>query len=372
VPASWSASDLARENTAAESLPLHPEWVRVATALCTPLQRHSFCVINNPKSTSTFTGSTWPTSPNNPQNTTWTYNAATGLLASKTDAASQSVSYTYTQAGQLFTRTVARGTAATYTYSSTTGEMTGVSYSDGTPSVTYTYNRLGQIATVADVTGTRTLTHNLSGTLELQSETLPSGFYGDVKISRYYDTAAGKIGRYNSLAAGPAATPNYSIGYTYESTTGRMNNVWGFSYVYVPNSNLIQSTSASGWNYTDTRTYDAQHDWMSSRVTTITGATTPTKASFVYTPDAMGRITDVVKTGELFNRYGAAGTEGLKTTMGYNDRSELTSETTKKARFFPLSCLGGRMPMISTISATGRPTPITAPGIHGVPTALIK
>ena len=52
--------------------------------------------------------STWPASPGSYDTTTWTYDGPSGLLAAKTDAASQSVTYAYTN-GLLFTRTWARG-----------------------------------------------------------------------------------------------------------------------------------------------------------------------------------------------------------------------------------------------------------------------
>jgi YD repeat-containing protein len=111
----------------------------------------------------------WPTATTGTADTTtWSYHEPTGLLVSKTDASGKSVAYTYTQAGQIATRTWARSIVTTYAYSATTAELTGVTYSDGTPALGYTYNRLGNQATVTDVTGTRTFNYNLGSTLEMQ------------------------------------------------------------------------------------------------------------------------------------------------------------------------------------------------------------
>ena len=276
------------------------------------------------QSTATFTGATWPSSPNNAQSTTWNYHAATGFMSSKTDAQSHSVSFTYTQAGQIATRTWARGVVTTYAYSATTGELTGVTYSDGPPSLAYTYNRLGQTSTVTDYTGTRTFTYNLGGTLELQSEQLGS-FYGDHLISRGYATT-GMVGRYNNLSVGSSGSPGayYSVDYGYDAQ-GRPNQVWGVSYAYAADSNLISTVTDTWSSSSQVRTYLPTSDTLD----TIEGKwSSTTKAKFDYHHDAMHRIDSVSRTGELFSRYGN-GTQGLDGGFGYNDRSEVVSEVTR-------------------------------------------
>jgi YD repeat-containing protein len=76
-----------------------------------------------------------------PDKTTWNYNSATGLLTSKTDAKGKATTYTYDTANRLATRTWARSVGTSplvtnYSYSSTTGELTTVDYSDTTPDIT--------------------------------------------------------------------------------------------------------------------------------------------------------------------------------------------------------------------------------------------
>ena len=51
--------------------------------------------------------------------------------------------YTYTDDGNLATRTWARGVTTSYTYDAW-GSLTSTTYSDGTPSVTFVYDALGR------------------------------------------------------------------------------------------------------------------------------------------------------------------------------------------------------------------------------------
>jgi RHS repeat-associated protein len=279
-----------------------------------------------------WTGSTWPTATaGTADTTTWAFQEATGLLSSKTDANAKSVAYAYTQARQLYTRTTARGLVTTYAYDGSTGEQTGISYSDSTPGLTYTFNRLGQNATVVDVTGTRTFIYNLTGTLELSSEDLPA-YFGTRRIT-YPVATSGVIGRSTGLQLGTSGSPTaaQSVTYGYDAS-GRLNSFAAggqtFSYGYTSNSNLVATVTNSGANFTDTRTYDSTHNWIDDRKSQVSSTI---RAEFAYTQDTLGRTTQVAKTsgtGGLYSRYGN-GTEGLTTYYGYDDRSQLTSEVTK-------------------------------------------
>jgi len=289
--------------------------------------------MNTYRGGSGWTGANWPSSTDagTADVTKWNFHEPTGLLSSKVSAYgtadAKTVSYTYTQAGQIDVRTWARGVTTDYGYSSTTGELLTVDYSDSTPDLTYTYNRLGNQATVTDVTGTRTLNYNLAGTLELQNEVLPSGYYGDRRITRGYSTTTGTVGRYNRLAVGSAASPygEYDQSYGYD-TYGRLNGTLGtYTYSYLGNSNLLSGIAhtTSGWS--QTRTYLSNRDLLDVIETKIS---TTSKAKFDYALDNLGRRTSVAKTGEMFGRYGN-GSQGLDTVYGYDDRSQLTSEQTK-------------------------------------------
>ena len=117
-----------------------------------------------------------------PQVTSWSYNNR-GQMTAKTYADSSSVTCTYNGDGQLLTRTWARDVVATYTYDAA-GRMTGLSYSDNTPSIAVTYNFLDQPVTITDAAGTRTLTYNAQSRLE--NETIP-GIMDNMVNSYSYD-----------------------------------------------------------------------------------------------------------------------------------------------------------------------------------------
>lgn len=307
-----------------------------------------------------WTTATWPASPGTVDWTYWVYDEPTGLLKEKYDAANlgattglpiadaKKVSYTYTAAGQLYTREWARvitptspRVKATYAYSSTTGELTSVIYNDGTPNLAYTYNRLGQTLTVtdatADSTNPRTFNYNLGGTLALQSEVLGTDdvhFYGNRLLSYGYETStAGALGRPTSLKLGSSADDDLYQATTYGyALDGRLNSIGAagqtFAYTYTANSHLIANIENSALGYKDARTYHSQHDWLAARETTWGTSSTKTRAKFTYTQDTLGRVKDVAKSGTMFDHYGT-GNAGLKTFYTYNDRSELYQETTK-------------------------------------------
>lgn len=141
--------------------------------------------------------STWPTSGlGTADTTTWTYDTPSGLLASKTDADSKTVSYAYNARGQVLTRTTpisaSTNTVTTYSYEDTspyqTGELSQISYSGSgaqpTTAVVYRhkvgsnpYDRVGRVLEIDDATGTRSLTYR-SSDLQLDVETLPGSFFG--------------------------------------------------------------------------------------------------------------------------------------------------------------------------------------------------
>ncbi len=180
-----------------------------------------------------WNGSTWPGSPGTADVTRWVYEAATGLLTSKTHGYgtqdADTVSYTYTAEGKLYTRTWARTVGGNplitnFAYSSATGELTTIFYSLGeggdpnTPAVTFTYDRLGRKKTVTDVVGTRTLAYNDDMTLGSEDIDGSSGGLYSKLITRKFDTTAGAVGRSTGFQVGTTADPDadYDLTYGYQ------------------------------------------------------------------------------------------------------------------------------------------------------------
>jgi RHS repeat-associated protein len=234
--------------------------------------------------------------------TQWRYDEATGLLTNKVYADGKGPSYTYTPAGQLATRTWARGVRTTYAYA-TDGAMTNIAYSDGTPAVCFTLDRLGQPITITDAIGTRAFAYN--DALQLAAETNAFG-----TITRYYDS----FGRSSGLAVGSA----YQVGYGY-SVDGRFSAITSsvqsvssvVNYSYLPGTDLLSGwTSPSG--FAVTRAFEAHRDLLIAVSNRYNGGTV---SAFDYINDALARRVQRTDSGS------ATATNDF----GYNPRSELTS-----------------------------------------------
>lgn len=276
-------------------------------------------------------GTTWPTgSAGTADTTTWAYDAATGLLNSKTDAASRTVSYTYTAAGQLDVRTWARGVTTDYNYDVNTGELTSANYSDTTPDITNVYNRRGLLDSVTDFAGVRLFDYCDCG--KVTKEHLGT-FHDSRHLSYQLDTtttgAKGRTTGY-TLKDSTETTTLHQLSYDFDAS-GRLDEIvtagamgaYTFDYGYEPSSNLVKTldirngTTGDPFNYTRT--------WASNRNVVTQAKTswnTTAIAQYDYTYDAMHRRESAVQSGTAFADY-------LITThrrYGYNARSELTSD----------------------------------------------
>lgn len=271
----------------------------------------------------------WPTSPGTADTTTWAYDGPSGLLTSKTDALGRAVRQTYNVRGQTAVRTLARGVTSTYAYSSTTGEMTGIDYSDTTPDPTFTYTRLGQLDSAADAAGTRDFVYDTSKPWRLSAEALDS-FYGSKVMTRLYESS-GMVGRIDGFQLGSTAGSNSDLetNFSYTSSgrfetllSGRNSNATTrtFRYGYLAGSRLIQSLSIDGSHpFTISRSYELTRDLVTS-VESKWSTTTRVKYDFTY--DERRMRSTLVQSGDVFSDYGDA-THRIFT---YNGRGELTAD----------------------------------------------
>ena len=261
-------------------------------------QRISMCTY---RENAAWGNSEWPSSVIGDL-TTWSYDAASGLVTAKTDASNNSVTYTYTVAGKLASRTWARGIVTTYSYD-IFGQLLSVNYDDETPDIDFAYNRLGQLLTVNDATGERSFSYNSN--LGLVRESI-SGIYN--KELNYSYTTDGAKGRPLSMSIGEVQ--NYSYGY---DTYGRLNQIitplGTFNYSYLANSDLLsQLTRPNGvntiWSY-------EQHRNL------ITEVANGSVSTFGYTNNAIGNRISMSRSGGAFV---------IPDTINYqyNNRSEVT------------------------------------------------
>jgi len=263
-----------------------------------------------------FSTATWP-APTGGDTTTWTYDAATGLLSRKEYADGNGTDYTYDAANRLAVRTWARsgGLDTSYGYDPATGELLTVDYEDpDTSDISYTYDRLGRQATVTDATGTRSFAYD-PATLEQVEETLDATFYDGMALTRSHDP----LGRASGYTLGAPTSLSASYGY---DTAGRLQTVSDathtFTYAYAPDSNLLASVEgpvhAVAFDYEPNRDVMTEID---NRANDLQGASI---SKYAYTYDALARRDDRSQSGSAINTPSTD-------DFAYNPRSEVTGST---------------------------------------------
>lgn len=264
--------------------------------------------------------------------TTWTYDAASGLVSAKTDPLGNSVQYTYNAFGKLATRTWARGVTTTYAYdTANTGQLSGVSYSDGTtPGVTYSYYRFGGLYQVTDGTGTRTFNNDSAYPLQIDSETLPSSFYGNRVLTTVYNgQTSGDSGTFGSYMVGsvegrPAgfelgvagnpgrdlqegivvSSAGQIVGVQSQTGSGSQRS---FTYSYggqgAPGgtyAGLPSGYSVSSSSFAVAYGYESQRPYLTAVDSQWSGAAV---ARFDYTNTAIGQRASAMMSGSAFSDY---------------------------------------------------------------------
>ena len=287
--------------------------------------------------TGTWTGSTRPSGfTGEGDKTTWSWDGKTGLLDTKTDAASRTHTFTYNDRGQIKQRTDAKSVATAYTYfestdastAAFTGELKQIDYPTGTD-VQYTYTRFGAPKTVTDAAGTRTFTYRSD--LQPEEEQLGDFYdYGssDDQLKLIYGYASsGATGRLTDFDLKAGSVYLLEDGYGYEAVTGRLNQVSGhsqtFTLSYLANSHMISEVESGSFE----RHINRQS--KSHRISSIENEWSQTdRVNFTYSYDTLGRVSTRVMTGTIEDAYGSNTTE-LRDTYTYNARHELTAAKTE-------------------------------------------
>ncbi|HEX3718794.1 MAG TPA: type IV secretion protein Rhs, partial [Verrucomicrobiae bacterium] len=210
------------------------------------------------------------------------------------DAASHSVSYTYTPGGRLASRTWARGTNATYAYN-TAGSVASVVYSDSTPGLTNTYDRFGRKVSVLCGATTTSFAYNLAN--EVLSESYSGGVLGGLSVTNGYDTL---LRRTNLTALHSGVLARTLYGYDNASRLASVTDgTNSAAYAYLANSSLVgQITFAP--SSTTRMTTAKQYDYL-NRLSSI--SSTPSN-SFAYEYNSANQRTmDRLADGSYW-RYG--------------------------------------------------------------------
>ena len=279
-----------------------------------------------------FAGGNFPTGANG-DTTTWTYDAATGVLLQKTYADGKGPTYDYFADGALKTRTWARQDennnplATAYTYTAK-GELAQVDYSDATPDVSYTYNALGQQTSITDGAGTRTFSYD-AASLNRVAENFAGTLNGT--LHRAYDAYNRPTGYALANTAGDDVLTAATYGY---DNRGRFAQVHGdtvpagvpsiahslsplsFSYARLANSDLINTVT--GPAHSVTNTYESNRDvLLSKQNATLSNSIV---SQFDYSVNPIGQRTSRTQTGAAF-------TVSSTDNFNYNSRGEVINST---------------------------------------------
>ncbi|WTZ46442.1 hypothetical protein OG241_09585 [Streptomyces sp. NBC_01390] len=263
--------------------------------------------------------------------TTYTYDSATGLLATQTSNA-QTIVHTYDSLGRQISYNDGSGNTTTTAYD---GANRLVTVTDSVPSTTtYSYDSTtGYPAKTTDsVAGTFTATsYDADG--NLTGETLPGGY----TFALTYDTNGAPTGRTYTDSSHTAVLDDQADYTILGTESGHAENngaSTGTGYTYDAAGRLTQAQDDTGATCT-TRAYTfaSATSWDRTKLTTSTGitdcadTTTTTTSTATHTYDSADRITD---TGYTYDAYGRTLTTPDATLAYYtNDlaRSEATSTT---------------------------------------------
>ncbi len=256
-----------------------------------------------------------PTERTDGDTTRWSYDPASGLELCKTYADNSTFAKTYDSFGRLATETNARGTVKTFSYLSTTGELSGIVFADNAaPSQAFTYTLTGKLAGVTDAAGMRSFTYNEYDELVTDSLTVGNETH---LITENRDEVGRSTGFAYSEADGAFGSEQYGYG-----TDGRLataafshNGEWkSFGYGYLPGTNQLQTLTMPN-GMTLTQQFEEKRDLLTGML--YKRGTTGVVERY-YTYDSLGRPLTRSESRNGSTRNDA---------FAHNDRSELSEAT---------------------------------------------
>ena len=260
----------------------------------------------------TETISTDPSERPDADETTWVFDAASGLELSKTYADGSSVVKTYDAFNRLATETDARGIVKTHSYETARGLHVETRYSNGDTIRSYVYNHVAQLTQEIDDAGTRAIGYNAYG--EKETDSLLAGDVTHI-ITEIRD-AMGRSTGYTYSKNGEVQH-TVTIGYDTDGRIATAGFMHGgsekqFSYGYLPGSNLLQ-TLTMPCNMTLTQNYETHRDLLIG-MTYHRGSTLVAQRTYSY--DTLGRplTRSIARNGQTMND-----------SFVHNSRSELAS-----------------------------------------------
>ena len=284
--------------------------------------------------------STDPTERTDGDETTWSFDAATGMELRKTYADNSRVVKTYDDFNRLATETDARDIVKMHTYETARGLLLGTSYSNGDTARSYTYNHLGQLTQVTDDAGTRTIGYNTYG--EQETDSLLAG-----NVTHLITETRDAMGRSTGFtyAKNGAVQHTVTTGYGTDGRIAIAGFMHGgvekqFSYGYLPGSDLLQSLTMP-CNMTLTQSYETQRDLLVG-MDYHRGNTLVTQRTYSY--NSLGRP---------LTRSTARNGQTVNDTFAHNSRSELASAMVNGSTYgYDYDNIGNRRMTIATSDYT--------------------
>ena len=280
--------------------------------------------------------------------TTWTFDPATGLESHKTYADNSSVAKTYDRFNRLATETDARGIVKTHNYEIARGLQLGTTYSDGTTARQYAYNHLGQLTQVTDDAGMRTIGYNAYG--EQETDSLLAG-----GVTHLVTETRDAMGRSTGFTYAKNGTVQHTVTTGY-GTDGRIvtagfmhgGSEKQFSYGYLPSTNLLQSLTMP-CNMTLTQSYETQRNLLIG-MAYHRGSSLVTQRTYSY--DTLGRP---------LTRNTARNGQTVNDTFAHNSHSELVAaQVNGKDYEYAYDNIGNRTDALEESSSVASRTAYTA------------
>lgn len=268
-----------------------------------------------------WASATWPT-PAGGDTTQWVYDQASDLLDRKTYADNSSVAYQYDAGNFLDSKTNARGQVCDYAFDGA-GQLTGITYSDGTPAVNNTYDRAGRTKTITDASGTRTVTWTIRD--QMEDETYTSGALAGIGIDRGFDskfrlqtTELKNSG--STLSRQKVAYDSISwVDYIADESPDGTAQLHKFDYSFKPGTQFIQSV-----DFSRAGTPVMVQGFLRDSVGRLTGA-----GATLAGGNPLRSVS--YQLDNLDRRRRADRDDGTYWDYGYNNRSEVTSGKKKFA-----------------------------------------
>ena len=259
--------------------------------------------------------STDPSERSDYDETTWAFNAATGLEMFKTYADDTSVAKNYDAYNRLVTETDARGNVKTHSYEHARGLHLGTTYTvvEGTAATedrSFTYNHLGLMIQTVDEAGTRSFGYNAYGERATDSLVVDGDTHLITETRDSFGRSSGYIYAKNGTVQQTVSTSYGDDGRISSAGFLHGGEAKNFGYTYLAGTHLLQVlTKPNGM--TLTQTYEANRN-LTTGIAYHRGSSLVAQRTYTY--DLLGRPTvrNTSRQGNVTND-----------TFAHNSRSEL-------------------------------------------------